>query len=73
VTALLDYEVWPFEQEWPKHDAITYEATRGDAILMRPLLLHSSSAANAPSSRQVVHLEFAADELATGVNWRDRV
>jgi ectoine hydroxylase-related dioxygenase (phytanoyl-CoA dioxygenase family) len=60
-------------KDWPKDNAITCIAKRGDAVLMRPLLLHSSTAANAPSSRRVVHLEFAADELPAGVNWRDRV
>jgi len=60
-------------QEWPKNAAVTCAASRGDAILMRPLLLHSSPPAKVPSSRRVVHLEFAADELPTGVEWRDRV
>ena len=60
-------------QEWPKDNAITCTARRGDAILMRPLLLHGSSAAKVPHSRRVLHLEFAADELPAGVNWRDRV
>ena len=58
-------------QEWPKDNAVT-TASRGDAILTRPLLLHGSSAAKVPNSRRVLHLEFAADELPAGVNWRDR-
>jgi len=60
-------------QQFPKKSAGTCAAKRGDAILMRPLLLHSSSPAKIPSSRRVVHLEFAADELPTGVEWRHRV
>jgi ectoine hydroxylase-related dioxygenase (phytanoyl-CoA dioxygenase family) len=59
-------------QEWPKDNAVTCTASRGDAILMRPLLLHGSSAAKVPNGRRVLHLEFAADELPAGVNWRDR-
>jgi ectoine hydroxylase-related dioxygenase (phytanoyl-CoA dioxygenase family) len=59
-------------QEWRKDNAITCTARRGDAILMRPLLLHGSSAAKAPNGRRVLHLEFAADELPAGVSWRDR-
>jgi Phytanoyl-CoA dioxygenase (PhyH) len=59
-------------QNCPKDNAITCTARRGDAILMRPLLLHGSSGAKAPNGRRVVHLEFAADELPDGMRWRDR-
>jgi hypothetical protein len=44
-----------------------------DAILMQLLLLYASTTAKFPSGRRVVHLEFAADELPSGVRWRDRV
>jgi ectoine hydroxylase-related dioxygenase (phytanoyl-CoA dioxygenase family) len=60
-------------QQFPKTTAAMCVAKRGDAILMRPLLLHSSSPAKVPSSRRVVHLEFAAEELPSGVEWRHRV
>lgn len=60
-------------QEWPKDNAVTCTARRGDGILMQPLLLHASSTAKLPSGRRVVHLEFAADELPNGLRWRDRV
>jgi hypothetical protein len=52
---------------------MTCAASRGDAILMRPLLLHSSLPAKVPSSRRVVHLEFADEELPKGAEWKDRV
>jgi ectoine hydroxylase-related dioxygenase (phytanoyl-CoA dioxygenase family) len=42
---------------------------RGGALLMRPLLLHSSSPATTPMHRRVVHLEFAADPLPGGLEW----
>jgi hypothetical protein len=60
-------------QKWPKDNAITCTARRGDAILMQPLLLHASSKARLPSGRRVVHLEFAAEELPNRLSWRDRV
>ena len=47
---------------WPKEAAFTCAVRRGDAILMRPLLLHASSAAAEPAGRRVIHIEFAADE-----------
>jgi hypothetical protein len=42
---------------------------RGGALLMRPLLLHASSAARVPLHRRVLHLEFAAGELPAGLEW----
>jgi ectoine hydroxylase-related dioxygenase (phytanoyl-CoA dioxygenase family) len=60
-------------QDWPKSGAVTCVASRGDAILMRPLLLHGSSPATVPGSRRVIHLEFAAEELPNGTEWKDRV
>jgi ectoine hydroxylase-related dioxygenase (phytanoyl-CoA dioxygenase family) len=60
-------------QNRPKGTAIDRVARRGDVIVMRPLILHSSRPATAPSNRRVVHLEFAAAELPHGARWRDRV
>jgi ectoine hydroxylase-related dioxygenase (phytanoyl-CoA dioxygenase family) len=42
---------------------------RGGALLMRPLLLHASSAAEAAGHRRVIHLEYAADPLPDGLTW----
>lgn len=44
---------------------------RGDCLIMRPLILHASSAGTAPRRRRVVHFELAADELPNGLNWYD--
>ena len=40
---------------------------------MRPLLVHASSPATVPSRRRVVHLEFAAAELPSPLEWAERV
>jgi ectoine hydroxylase-related dioxygenase (phytanoyl-CoA dioxygenase family) len=42
---------------------------RGDAILMRPLLVHSSSSGTSPKHRRVIHLEFSAENLPNGLEW----
>jgi ectoine hydroxylase-related dioxygenase (phytanoyl-CoA dioxygenase family) len=42
---------------------------RGGALLMRPLLVHASSAAEAPGHRRVIHLEYAVDALPDGLAW----
>ena len=44
-------------------------ARRGDAVAMRPLLLHASSRATSPSHRRVIHLEYSADQLPNGLAW----
>ena len=51
--------------------AVTCVVPRGGALLLRPLLLHSSPAPRTPRRRRVVHLEFAAAPLPCGLEWRD--
>jgi len=41
----------------------------GGALLMRPLLLHASSASQSPRHRRVIHLEYAAESLPGGLRW----
>ena len=41
----------------------------GDALLVRPLLLHASSAAITPAHRRVVHIEYSASSLPGGLEW----
>ncbi|MBX7173030.1 MAG: phytanoyl-CoA dioxygenase family protein [Pyrinomonadaceae bacterium] len=45
------------------------KAKKGDCLLMKPLLLHSSSAGTKPKNRRIIHLEFSADELPNGLDW----
>jgi ectoine hydroxylase-related dioxygenase (phytanoyl-CoA dioxygenase family) len=54
-------------------EPVTCVCERGDAIVMRPLLLHRSSKADQPCSRRVLHLEYADCELAAPLEWFDRV
>lgn len=42
---------------------------KGDCLIMRPLILHSSSAGVAPKNRRVIHFEFSAENLPDGLNW----
>lgn len=41
----------------------------GDAILMRPLLVHGSRRSTAPTPRRVLHLEYAAAPLPSSLRW----
>ncbi len=43
--------------------------SRGGALVMRPLLLHASSAAIHPAHRRVLHLEYAAGPLPGALRW----
>jgi ectoine hydroxylase-related dioxygenase (phytanoyl-CoA dioxygenase family) len=45
---------------------------QGGLVLMRPLVLHASSAARAVGQRRVLHLEFAAADLPGNLMWHDR-
>ncbi|GEM_PF-665209 len=49
---------------------VVCEADVGDAILMRPLLLHASSKARTPNGRRVLHFLFAPPEPGCGLSWR---
>lgn len=44
----------------------------GGLLLMRPLVLHSSSAASRPGHRRVIHLEYAVDDLPGGLTWHEK-
>ena len=42
---------------------------KGDCLLMKPLLVHSSSSGTIPKNRRIIHLEFSADDVPNGLNW----
>ncbi len=48
------------------------EAGRGDILVMRPLLLHSSSASLEPARRRILHFDYATGDLDNGLRWRMR-
>jgi hypothetical protein len=52
-----------------QHGALECVARRGDALAMRPLLLHSSSRAQAQAPRRVLHFLFGPRELPCGLTW----
>jgi ectoine hydroxylase-related dioxygenase (phytanoyl-CoA dioxygenase family) len=58
---------------WGEQPSVVCAVLRGGAILMRPLLVHASSSCSKPEPRRVIHLEFAAEELPSGLEWHDRV
>jgi ectoine hydroxylase-related dioxygenase (phytanoyl-CoA dioxygenase family) len=53
--------------------SIDVTAPRGAILLMRPLLVHSSSVASAPAHRRVLHIEFAPLEAISPLKWHTAV
>lgn len=43
----------------------------GDALLMRPLLLHASSRSTSAQHRRVLHIEYAAFTLPAELSWHE--
>jgi ectoine hydroxylase-related dioxygenase (phytanoyl-CoA dioxygenase family) len=55
-----------------KSEPVVCELSKGDILLMRPLVLHASSPAENPKHRRVLHVEYATQELPNGLKWFDR-
>ena len=54
-------------------EAVDCLTKAGDVLLMRPLILHTSTTGTRPSRRRVVHMEFAGEELPAALDWHERV
>ena len=52
---------------------VTCVVPQGGALLMRPLHLHASHAAQSRLHRRVVHLEYACRPLPCGLQWHEEV
>ena len=54
----------------PEQDCLVEQ---GAILAFRPLILHASAPAIIPAHRRVIHIEYAAHELPTPLEWHDRV
>jgi ectoine hydroxylase-related dioxygenase (phytanoyl-CoA dioxygenase family) len=66
------------DRQKQSNSVMSIDCEAGGILLMRPLLLHASSMANRSSQsaannssmhRRVIHLEYAAAQLAEGLEW----
>lgn len=57
------------KQRWKDQKSEICAARKGDVLLMRPLLLHSSKKAANPSHRRVLHIEYSTEKLPGGLKW----
>jgi ectoine hydroxylase-related dioxygenase (phytanoyl-CoA dioxygenase family) len=53
-------------------ETVYCEAAEGEALVMRPLLLHASAPSQLPLHRRVLHFDFAVGGLAGGLEWQMR-
>lgn len=54
-----------------EHAEFLCTASAGDALLMRPLLLHASSRSNCDRHRRILHIEYASFALPSGLEWNE--
>ena len=60
--------------EWRRtRPFVTVTQEQGDAMLMRPLVLHASSKASGTSLRRVLHFLFGPATLPYGLRWQNLV
>lgn len=57
--------------ELPRESFTVCEAAAGDILVMKPLLVHRSSPAEAPGHRRVLHVVYAADQPGKKVRWKE--
>jgi hypothetical protein len=53
-----------------RHGVVECTASRGDVLVMSPLLLHRSAKAASPSRRRVLHLLYGPPDPPCGLKWR---
>lgn len=58
--------------DWNLEREITCAVSKGGVMLMKPLLLHSSSRTTNNRQRRVIHIEFADEELPMGLSWAEK-
>lgn len=54
-----------------QHSDFVCAASAGAALLMRPLLLHASSRSTSARHRRILHIEYAAFALPSGLEWHE--
>lgn len=66
----LDDEIDRWKADVPE---VVCDVRAGDAVVMRPLLLHASAKSDVPCHRRVIHIEYACADLPGGLQWRDQI
>lgn len=59
--------------DWTTETVTTCNVCRGGIMIMKPLILHSSSRTTNNKKRRVIHIEFSNQELPTELKWAERM
>jgi ectoine hydroxylase-related dioxygenase (phytanoyl-CoA dioxygenase family) len=59
--------------DWNNETETTCKVEKGGIMIMKPLLLHSSSRTTSNKKRRVIHIEFSNQELPKGLKWAERL
>jgi len=59
--------------DWTKETEMTCKVSKGGIMIMKPLILHSSSRTTNNKKRRVIHIEFSNQELPTELKWAERL
>jgi len=65
---LAQQQIEAYRTQQPEH---LCSAAAGDALLMRPLILHASRRATSPRPRRILHIEYAGFELPACLSWHE--
>ncbi|TDQ11402.1 phytanoyl-CoA dioxygenase family protein [Pedobacter metabolipauper] len=63
----------PEDIDWANEQERTCNVPQGGIMIMKPLLLHSSSRTVNNKKRRVIHIEFCNQELPQEINWAERM
>jgi len=63
----------PQHIDWEKETETICKLRKGGIMIMKPLLLHSSSRSTNNKKRRVIHIEFSNQELPNGLKWGERL
>jgi ectoine hydroxylase-related dioxygenase (phytanoyl-CoA dioxygenase family) len=59
--------------DWKSENELTCNVTQGGIMIMKPLLLHSSSRTTNNKKRRVIHIEFSNQQLPNELNWAEKL
>jgi ectoine hydroxylase-related dioxygenase (phytanoyl-CoA dioxygenase family) len=59
--------------DWTIESETICNVKSGGIMVVKPLLIHSSSRTTNQEQRRVIHLEFSKSELPEGLNWSEKI